>query len=249
MTDEAPRLPDIVYSIEEQTQTLSVLNFAASDRVAETLADYFADQSVTLRRTHTADGVPKNFAVLHDGDDYVASSGLRDVYEAIRPDASLAADDSPEHIDEPDVLDGIDRTAFTSYDKARMVGASRLVERTAWRAGDAELHTGFQRLSKARDQWKLYTRLALSDVDVHVYGAPDWDVPPTDVTIHGYDDAEITRTWFVVSDHPDDAYTRALLAEEHGPNLFRGFWTDDSDVADTILTRLRQRFPATPADG
>lgn len=247
MSSDPPRLPDIVYTVDDQTQTVSVFNFEAADRVGDTLREYFANQSVRLRRGQTDDRIPKNFVVLHDGAEFLAASPLERVYEAIRTDAAVGGTTNPATISQPDVLAEITHTEFTSYNKARMVNVSRIIEQRAWKATDGELHTGFQRLSRARDQWHLYSQLAAGDLDVHVYGAPDWDVPPTEATIHGYDEAEITRTWFVIADTPDEASRCALLAEERGPDEFYGFWTDETQIIDTILERLRQEYPPTTA--
>jgi len=237
-TGDTARLQDIIYTVEENNQTLTVCNLDAPDHVRETLGDYFDGQSVELRRERVPN-LPANFALLHDGEEYVASSGVRDLYRAIERE-STATD--PDDIDVPDVLDGIDETAFTSYDTVRMIGASRRVERAAWEAGDGELHTGFQTFEKARSQWRLYTRLNMK-VDTHLYGVPNWDVPPTEITLHGYDEAEIASTWIVVFDGDDTK--RALLAEEHTQDEFYGFWTDESSVVDAILDRLRAEYPST----
>lgn len=238
---ETSRLRDIVYTVEENVQTLTVCNLDVSDRVRETLADYFDGQSVTLRR-QAVDALPSNFAVLHDGGKYVAASSVRAVHRAVTQERKATA---PDDIAVPDVLEAIDETAFTSYDKRRMIGASRRVERAAWEVGEGELHAGFQTLERAKSQWRLYTRLSL-ELDTHLYGAPDWDVPPTDITLHGYDVPEITESWFVVFDAPDEADRRALLAEERGPDEFHGFWTEEPSVVDAILDRLRAEYPATP---
>lgn len=180
--------------------------------------------------------------MLHDDEEFVAASTVREVYEMVRRESSHLGDSTPDEIAVPAVIEGIERTAFTSYDKARMVGASRRIERHAWEVGGGELHSGFQRLSRAREQWRLYTALAANGIAVHVYGAPDWDIPPTEITVHGDDAVELTDTWFVVYDAADDADKRALLAEERGPNNYHGFWTDHAPIVDTILRRLRTRF-------
>lgn len=246
MSADIPRLTDIVYTVQTRRQTVSIYNLDASNRVVQALSEYFSNQSVQLRRSRTNETVPKNFAVLHKGDEFLAASGLIPLYDAIRPDAPLSKESHPEEISQPEVLSRISRTEFSSYNRARMVNISRVIERAAWDANEGELHTGFQRLSNARDQWSLYSRLAASDLDVHIYGAPDWEVPPSDAIVHAYGDAEITRTWFVVADCPAGP-SRALLAEERGPGEFYGFWTDESRVVDTILERLRTEYP--PTDG
>lgn len=237
------RLQDVVRAVDANERTLSVYNFTGPEAVGEALAEYFETLSVELRRAATDDGEPKDFAVLHDGGEYVAASAVRDLYDAIRADVPDHDETHPDDIRVPAVLDGLDQTVFTSHDKPRMVGASRIVERTAWRHGEGELHAGFQRLSRVRSQWRLYNRLAVSGVETHLYGAPDWDLPPTDLHVHAADAEEITRCWFVVYEGPETQ--RALLAEERGPDRYYGFWTRRPSLVDAILDRLRTAYPAT----
>ncbi|WP_336037906.1 DICT sensory domain-containing protein [Halobacterium yunchengense] len=243
--DDPPPLPDIVDDVDERALTLSLYNADVPREVLVDVQSYFDVQSVDLRRAGTDDGRPRNFVVLHDGDEYVAASDLASVYRVVRPDSPLLAAADPSEVDYPDLLRQIDQTVFTDYGRARMVVASREIEAAAARYGGT-LHAGFQRLSNLRPQFRLYERVAAAGVETHVYGAPDWEVPTDAHAVHASADPEITDSWFVVLDADDDAQKRALLAEERDDGRFFGFWTFDAGIVDVILARLAA-FPPTDA--
>lgn len=85
----------------------------------------------------------------------------------------------------------VETTTFVSYDKRRMILASREIEERAWRAGGGRLYAGFQRLSRLRPQWPVYGNLTAA-VDVRVYGLRDWE-PAGEITIDA-DDEEIRKS-------------------------------------------------------
>lgn len=241
--DAAPPLPDIVALVDERALTLTLYNVDVPRSVLRDIQSYFEVQSVDLRRAATDDGIPRNFVVLHDGQEFLASSSLKSLYRVVRPDSPLVQVTDPADIEYPELFRHVDQSIFTDYGRDRMVVASREIESSAHQLGGT-LHAGFQRLSNLRPQYRLYERLAAAGVDTHIYGRPNWAVPSDVHMIHASEDDEITDTWFVVLDAGSDEDKRALLAEERENNQFYGFWTFDADVVDTILARL-DVFPAT----
>ncbi|MFB6073025.1 MAG: DICT sensory domain-containing protein [Halobacterium sp.] len=240
---DAPHLREIVDRVSESELTLTLYNSDLPESAQADFQSYFDVQSVSLRRAATDDGRPRNFFVLHDGDEFLDAAAARDVYAVVRPDSDLLDVTDPGDIEYPSLLREIDQSVFTNYGRPRMTIASREIEDYAYRHGGT-LHAGFQELSNLKPQYRLYDRLADAGVETHVYGAPDWTVPSPKLARHEYDDEEITSTWFVVLDHGDDAEKRALLAEERGDGEFYGFWTFDADIVDAVLARLR-KYPAT----
>jgi DICT domain-containing protein len=241
--NEAPPLPNIVKSVDERSLTLTLYNTDVDRAVLRDVQSYFDVQTVDLRRATTDDARPRNFVVLHDGDEFVEATDLRSLYQFVRPDSPLLSVTDPNDIEYPDLFDEIDQSLFTDYGRSRMIVASREIESYAYQHGGT-LHAGFQTFSNLKPQYQLYERLADSGVETHIYGAPDWDVPTDVHAQHAYDDEEITGTWFVVLDHENDDHKRALLAEERSEDQFYGFWTFKSSVVDLVLQRL-EAFPAT----
>jgi DICT domain-containing protein len=243
MADDAPSLPDIIDRVDERALTLTLYNVDVPRSVLRDIQSYFDVQSVDLRRAATDDGIPRNFVVLHDGQEFLSSSSLQSLYRVVRPDSPLIDVSAPDEIEYPELFRHIDQSVFTDYGRDRMVVASREIESSAHQLGGV-LHAGFQRLSNLRPQYRLYERLAAAGVETHIYGRPNWDVPTDAHAIHASEDDEITDTWFVVLDADADDDKRALLAEEHERGQFYGFWTYDAEIVDAILARLRA-FPAT----
>lgn len=237
--DDVPVLPNIVHRVEKRPLTLSVYNPDVGESVLGDIQSYFAVQTVDLQRAATDDGQPRNFAVLHDGDEFVAAIDLQSLYRVVRAGLPLLTLDEPNDVKYPDVVREIDQSVFTDYGRARMVTASREIEGAAAQYG-GRLHLGFQRLSNLQPQYRFYDRLVESGVETHIYGESNWDVPIEAHTVHAFGDPEATKTWFVVLDTESSEYRHALLAEERSVNKFYGFWTFETDIVDAILARLTE---------
>jgi DICT domain-containing protein len=92
------------------------------------------------------------------------------------------------------------------------------------------LRSSFQRLSRIDDERgtrNAYRQIASTDVDVHVYGVPDW-LPPEEFSgvVHAGYTGEFRTSWFVVH-HSEDPESRdaALVAEHVGDNEWDAVWT------------------------
>ena len=240
-------LATIIGSVESSKRTLTLFNTDVPAHVLDDIETHFDIQNVTVERGRTQRGVPKNFAVLHDGSEYIATSSVAELRQTLAFEGQLLGETDFESFSYPDVLRHVDDTMFTAYGKRRMILASREIEQRAWRTGGGELHSGFQRLSLLSDQWGMYWKIADGGTETHVNGVSDWELPAPALTVHADDAPEIRRVWFVVFDAPDGAADCALLAEEREPNTFYGFWTYDSDTVSEILSHLRETYPAEDA--
>ncbi|MFB6082767.1 MAG: DICT sensory domain-containing protein [Halorientalis sp.] len=246
-------LREIIEQVNGSRETLTLLNPDVSPTATGRIHDYLDAQNVRVRTDETESGSPKNVAILHDDGEFRAASDVRAVAERADVENAMTADF--EAVPTPEVLTAIDSRTFTEFGKRRMIVASREMEKLAYDTGDGTLYTGFQRLSLIRSQRRIYEKLGESDVDVHVFGYPDWEVPEgLGVETHPRDDEEIRRTWFVVFDGGASATPRergeadggagtdeskgALLAEEVGENVYSGFWTYRTAIVDEILARL-----------
>jgi DICT domain-containing protein len=227
----------LIADVKGNERTLTVYDPTDSSAVAA-VENHFEVQNVTVEVANAPDG-PDDFAVLHDDGTFIAASALEDLRRAVTFESGfLDATDFGER-PTPDILKHVSDVTFTSYEKRRMVLASREIEERAWRTGGGQLHAGFQQLSRFREQWDLYARIAAQDVSVHVYGVPDWRPPDCAwLTVHPSEDPEIRDPWFVAYDAPDESNC-ALLAEETEPNRFVGFWTYDDDRTADVLDHLQ----------
>lgn len=221
-----------------------------TEETIDAFEDYFGRRNTAVAVETTPSGAPTNFAVLRDGDRFLAAGPVEPAYRAIEfdPAAFSGTDLGVERY--PAILEHAATTAVTSYDKRRMILASREIETDAWRVGAGELHADFQRLSLLDHQRDVYAKLAGRNIDVHVYGVPDW-TPPEDLesmTFHEETDEEIRNSWFVVFDgNGEDRHKAALVSEEWRPGEFYGFWTYEPALVDEILAYFRGgRVPVPP---
>jgi hypothetical protein len=236
-------LATIIGSVESREKTLTLFNTDVPGHVFNDIETHFGIQNVTVRREQTERATPRNFAVLHQGDEYLATSSVAELRRTLAFEGQLLSATDLESFSYPEVLRHVDDTMFTAYGKRRMILASREIEQRAWRTGDGELHARFQRLSLLEDQWDMYNKLVDGGTETHVYGVSDWDFPDSSsLVVHDDDVSEIRNSWFVVFDAPETGADCVLFAEERKPNRFYGFWTYDSDTVSEILSYLRATY-------
>ncbi|WP_257299234.1 DICT sensory domain-containing protein [Haloarchaeobius sp. FL176] len=228
-------LGTILDRAETDQKTARAVN--VTDRAnAETVSNYLSKHGVDLHVEQTDSQRPTDALLLESDGQFLAGSPLGRVARY----ANASAGDRQPDDSLPAVVTQLDDTRFDSYDKRRMVLASRIVEFRAWNHRDGELHAGFQQLSKVNLQKNVYRNLSTVPLDVHVYGEADWDRPDDlDIHVHANDSEEVSRHWWVVYDgNGRDEDKATLLAQEVGDNEFFGYWTYDPVVADRVIDRL-----------
>jgi len=254
-------LSDVLESVEQSERTLTVFNPTPSaalpaggdgrdgdqsdgrDVVTE-LETALADRNVRIESATTPSGRPENFAVLEvDGIvlatvDVAALDGLLDA----APSEGLGFETG----DYDEVLRHLQEATFTSYDRPRMLEATREIEDRAFRVGHGHLRAGFQTLNRLAKQRDRYVELARRGLDVTVYATPNGDrpeLPGVDVVIA--ETAEIRDNWFVAFDGGGQSGQQcALLAEERSDGFY-GCWTYDPDVVEWMSTYLADRYEST----
>lgn len=190
-----------------------------------------------VRVTHQQLGTdaPPPFVVIESDGEFVGALP-RDRVESlldpplVRPSASDGIEDAYEVL-----FEALDETAYAALSKRQLLAVSREIEDRAFRVGAGTLRVGFQRLSAFRAQTDVYRRLAgETDLDIHVYGAADWDPPDIPgLTVHTLTDA-LTRYWFLALSGFGTTTACALVARETESG-YDGFWTDDPALTDEIM--------------
>lgn len=244
-------LSEIISGTGTDDKVLRICNFTGERSDLDAMREYFSSQEVALAIDRTESGRPRDVVVLESGGLFLAADSLGALQRYVEgwregetPDVWTAP---------PSVVDAMTETRFTSYDKRRMIHASRIVEFRGWNAGEGELHAGFQDLSKIDFQKNVYRNLDRKGLDVHVYGEGDPEsigrAKEMGLRVHESDEEEVLRHWWVAYDGDgDDGDKSVLLAQERGPNEFYGFWADDPSVVDDTIERLRTlQSPATTA--
>lgn len=238
MQATAPELAEIIEGVQSHRKALRIHNFTGDRSDLTAIREFFEPHDVDISAVSDDPARSTNEMVLSSNGTVLAASPLADVLRYARAwqdSTTVGLDTEP-----PEVFRRLHDNYFESTDKLRMVMASRIVEFRAWNVGSGELHAGFQQLSKLDNQHNVYRNLSNSDVDVHVYGAPDTELSSElDLTVHPGRSDEILDYWWVAFDGDgDDERKVVLLAEEREPNRFYGFWTYEATVVDDVLDRV-----------
>ncbi|TKX84410.1 histidine kinase [Halorubrum sp. SS5] len=245
---------------EQSNVSLGVVRGDTPEHLEDLLAQIFDRQSVEVKQSVTVpetDSASTDMVYLLDDGDVIAESPLEEVADSIllvNSDLYTTGARSVEDVELPDVITALDETHFrlrgypeSNKEKLLLITISRYIERTALEHGTGKHRASFQQLSRIDDERgtrEVYERLGDSDVDVHVYGVPDWTPPPEyELTIHGGWGQEFRDSWFVVfiPDSPSAPHT-ALLALEDEQNTWDAFWTYDPDTVREINRYIEQEL-------
>lgn len=247
-------IEQLLAAVDTPPRRLAVVNRTQPEPFQEMIEQLFEDQAVTVEERASDEYGPNTVLLLED-ETVVATSKLRELEDAIllvNSDLFMTGTKQLEDTAVPDVIDGLAETRFSlrgypasDSEKLLLILISRQIERRAFDHGDGTLRSSFQRLSRIQDERgtkRVYQRVADTDVDVHVYGQPDWTPSPEfPVTMHGGYGADFRDSWFVVYRPPDEETTpAALLAIETGDATWDGYWTYDGAVVDDLAAYVRR---------
>jgi len=249
-------LTDFIDDAPTDEWSLAVVNRTRPRPVQEMVETLFADQPVDVEEAELAACETDAVILLRDGD-VVATSSLGELEDTIlfvNSDLYVTGARSLGEIEVPDVISRLENTPFrlrgypeSDTEKLPLILLSRIIEQRAYESESGRLRTSFQRLSRIKDERgtrNVYSRLSDTDVDVHVYGVPDWIPPETfSGTIHaGYGD-EFQNGWFVVYHAPEDREgSAALVAYQDRPNEWSSEWTFDESRVQEINGYLERNL-------
>lgn len=221
-----------------------------------TLEALFGDAGVPVSERSIPD-VDERSAFLFAGEELVATSTLAELEDFVGSVESMIDEggtDALASIRLPEVVARLNDTPVhfrgspASSPTVLLMAITRHIEARAWQAGRGRLRVGFQRLSRLDDPVKPHTRevyeqFVRTDIDVHVYGTPDW-VPPRSLgtTVHGGYDEDFARNWFVVYRSGDGSGDAAFTAYDLGSDEWRGHWTFDGDRVGQIERYLERNL-------
>ncbi|NHN43157.1 histidine kinase [Halorubellus sp. JP-L1] len=225
-------------SVRESRKQFSV--YAHADDAAD-VDGLFAGHNVAVERRPLPPDGPPPFLVVEEDDEFVGAVGLETLEALLEPPRHRPSESVPGISAAYRVLfEALDETVFAAMRRRELVAVSREIEERAYRVGEGTLRVGFQNLSTFRHQVGVYRGLASrSMLDVHVYGASDWE-PPTipGVSYHEYPDRSLEAYWVVAFDEgAPGGQTTALVARETADG-YEGFWTDDPEMTREVTAAL-----------
>ena len=234
---------------------LVVANRTQAEPFQRMVENLFANQTVSVDET-TIEAYPENTVLLLEDGEVVAKSPLDALHDAIlmvNSDLYKTGTRSLGETTVPAVIDKLTDVRFSlrgypesGSEKLLLILISRRIERRAYEAGSGTLRSSFQQLSRIKNERgtrRAYRKLSNTDVDVHVYGVPDWrPTAELAVTMHGGRKPDFEHSWFVIYQPPPEQpadHGAALLAVETGPAEWEGFWTYDPNLIDDLAAYIR----------
>lgn len=199
----------------------------------------FAAHSVTADWQQLPPAAPEPFVVVEEGGEFVGAIPLDELEWLLTPPVVRPASPTDVAPGYRVLFDVLDETVFTAMNRRQLLAVSREIEDRARRVGNGQLHASFQHLSAFAEQVEWYWTLGEAGLDIHVYGAPDWEPPAIPgVTFHGYGDDALERFWVVTFDGGTDPTQACGLVGREYDETFDGFWTDDPALVERVQTEL-----------
>ncbi|MFC7250089.1 DICT sensory domain-containing protein [Halomicroarcula sp. GCM10025324] len=244
-------VPESLRAVMDEVQmgrpTLTICNYDQSPDTLSDIERYFDRHNVAVQEASLDVDQPSSFALLHHGDDLLASENVQSLRNTIEIDS--AETEAFAERQSSGLLTRLEESVFgaSAANKSLLIDVSHNIEMLAQRNGGGRLHAGFQQFSRLADDdrsARIYRKLSEAGTDVHVYGVPDAELDFEGVVAHGHDAPEIANSWFVVYDgngNPDQQ--AALLAFEAGDsNEYNGFWTYEGDIARRLDAYLTETY-------
>lgn len=232
--------------IERRRKRLTVYSSEDQGNITERLAT----RNVTVERRQLPSGKQDPFVTIHDDEEFVAAIALDDLHELLTPPVARQSHQTGKTAGCLAVLDAFEETLFSSLERRQLLATTREIEDRALRTGRGTLRVSFQSLSAFEPQIPVYRRLGTkTDLDIHIYGRPDWTPPDLDnVTYHQDREGKLTQFWCLAFDggnRPTQAC--ALVARERErvcaherDGRFEGFWSYDNSLVSDILSTLEK---------
>ena len=200
----------------------------------------FAAHSVTVDYHRLPPDGPDPFVVVEEDGEFAGAIPVTELEWLLTPPVVRPASPAAVSPGYRVLFEVLDETVFTALNRRQLDAVSKEIEDRARRVGGGQLRASFQQLSTFADQVEWYWTLGEAGLDIHVYGAPDWEPPAIPgVTYHGYGDTSTERYWVLTFDGGPTPTQACGLAARAAEDSFDGFWTDDAELVAEIENALQ----------
>jgi len=212
------------------------------------LAEQFATRNVTVEQRALPAPGEDPFVDIYDGETFLGAISLEDLRLLLEPPVVRPTADEEIGDAYRALLSVLDGTVFATLDRRQLQATSHEFETRAYQVGEGTLRVGFQSLSAFEPQTATYRHLGEeTDLDIHVYGQPDWSPPSIpNVTYHRDREGELTSYWFLAFDGGAEERQRCALVAEEQDDSYWGFWSYDTDLVGEVLETLRAGTKSLP---
>ncbi len=231
---------DAIAAVEMQRKTLEL--YSAEADVSTDIVGQFSTRNVRVTSHTLPPRGDRGFLIVRGPDgEFRGAMGIDHLQAVVSPEIHPPWPLGDPDASESDLLDFLDNTVFTSYDRRQLLAITREIEERAWRANAGRLYVGFQRFEAFTAQAPVYDRFARdSDVSVRIFVGDGWEAEIDDsVEVVSEAGEEIGQFWFVLFvDDERELNTCGVIAEERTPGQYYGFWTHDIERIDAIVSYL-----------
>lgn len=205
------------------------------------VTDSLATRNVTVEHRQLPPDGPPGFVTIHDDGSFAGAVGLDDLAELLAPPVVRPGERDGLTDGYRALLDVLEETLFSSLDRRQLLATSREIEDRALRTGRGTLRVGFGSLSVFESQLHVYRHLAAeTELDIHVYGRPDWSPPDVqNTTYHEDRNGSLAPFWWLTYDGGDDPTLACVLVAREREDGFVGFWSYDPHLVEAVNTTLR----------
>ena len=205
------------------------------------LAEQFSTRNVTVENRELPAHGPEPFVNIYDGETFLGAISLEDLQILLEP--PIVGPREREELGDAyrALLEVLDGTVFATLDRRQLRATSREFETRAIRVGGGTLRVGFQSLSAFEPQTAEYRYMGEeTDLDIHVYGQPDWTPPSIpNVTYHRDTEGVLAPYWFLAYDGGEEERQQCALVARERDDAYWGFWSYDTPLVGDILETLQ----------
>ena len=169
-------LRDFFTEVESRRRTIT----AFAPAYPTWLAEHFETRHVDVAYEYLPPREAEPFLVVSEDRQFLGSVDFGAVEAMANPSVSDPGTEAFDAAVYRTFLSLLPDTLFSSFGRRQLLATAREIEDRAFRTGRGELHVGFQSSAAFRKQSAVYERLAAdTDLDIYVYGDPEWDPPAT----------------------------------------------------------------------
>lgn len=197
----------------------------------------FETHRVSVEHRDLPSGGPEPFLVIEDGGEFAGALPVSELEALLEPPIVRPGDRDDVSAGFAVLFEVLDETVFTAMDRRQLLAVSREIEDRALRVGHGQLHASFQRREAFEPQAELFQYLGdETELEISIYGVEGGSLP--EISGGTYHRApELDRYWTLAFEGCNTGTQACALVSREYSEGYDGFWTDDGDLVDEIISK------------